>query len=428
MYALVIEPSRSYRTILASVLTSYGYMPREVSGFNEALDIAKNQICQLICMSVVLEDGDCYELIAQIRASKINSSSPILLLTSNYSRDVIEKAYLLGVTEVFRKEDFSNFEIYLSQFSEQLKSDDIALTGKILYVEDHKSVATMTQALLESCGHEVEHFTNAESAWEAFSANEYDLVLTDVLLEGEQSGTSLVRHIRQHQHSEKRRIPVVAVSAFSDNARRIELFRAGINDYAQKPVLNDELLARVNNLIRTQKLLCELDSQQKRLAQIALVDHLTGLYNRHLLMETAPKQISRSRRQGYPLSLLIIDLDYFKQVNDRHGHDVGDKVLVGVASELKKQTRAEDILGRYGGEEFILLLENCDLEQAGSKAEKIRAAIERLEVAGLSLTTSIGVSCLRASDDFNRLFIRADEALYLAKAAGRNRVQNEMIN
>lgn len=424
MNALIIDPSRSYRKILSLLLNELGFNSIEAEGFESGLMQAQQKNFNVICMSVILKDGDSYELVTRIRACELNSGTPILLLTSSYKRDVIEKSYALGVTEVFRKKDFKNFEYYLGQFSEQLNLG-AEVNGKILYVEDNRSVALVIRSMLEEYGHEVMHFVSAEEALLAYEEGSFDLVLTDVLLEGDMSGTSLARHIRHYQKDDKRRIPIVAVSAFSDDARRIELFRAGINDYVQKPVLEDELLARVNNLIHTQKLLCELGEQQKKLKEIALIDQLTGLYNRHYLVDVIPKLIAQSLRQNYPLSMMVIDIDHFKQVNDQHGHDMGDKVLAAVAGELKRLTRIEDILSRYGGEEFVLLLGHCALELAKEKAEKIRQAVDNLKTEGVHVTASFGVSFLREGEEYAALFSRADKAVYRAKELGRNRVEVE---
>lgn len=238
------------------------------------------------------------------------------------------------------------------------------------------------------------------------------------------SGTALVRAIRHHADEDKRRTPVVAMSSFSDDARRMELFRCGINDYVQKPVFAEELTARVSNLMRTQLLLKQLGVQQERLRDLALVDQLTGLYNRHFLMDVIPKRISQALRHDYPLSLVIVDIDKFKLVNDTLGHSVGDEVLSAVGAGLKKSCRSEDIVGRYGGEEFLILLDHCNLAEAKQKSESIRQMIEQLEPAGTAITASFGVCCLRVdeAEAFASLFERADLAVYRAKDEGRNQV------
>jgi diguanylate cyclase (GGDEF)-like protein len=163
------------------------------------------------------------------------------------------------------------------------------------------------------------------------------------------------------------------------------------------------------------------------LAEQALRDALTGLFNRRYLDETLPREVARARRDGRPLAVAMVDLDHFKSINDRHGHDGGDLVLRAVADCLRDHTRAGDIVCRYGGEELTLVLPDTPADSAVGKLDELRAEIGRLRVstAGASvegITVSAGVAVLRAGDDANALLAAADAALYRAKREGRNRV------
>jgi len=164
------------------------------------------------------------------------------------------------------------------------------------------------------------------------------------------------------------------------------------------------------------------------LARLAERDGLTGLLNRLALSQRLREEVARARRYKLPLSLLLLDIDHFKQINDRYGHPAGDACLVSMADLMQGMTRQSDIIGRYGGEEFLLLLPHTDLHQAELFAERLRSSIERLEVptarGDLFMTVSIGVVTLveEAEMDEAMLVHEADEALYAAKAAGRNRV------
>lgn len=420
MQALIIDSSRCYRQLLSSALGDYGFDALEAKDADEALAHLQHNMFSLICMSVELSTGDSRELCIRIRAMDSNHGTPILLLTSSFTRTLLENSLAIGVTDVFRKQDFHAFNQYLGNFCHQLLSHK-KVGGRILYIEDSLSVAQATAALLTDAGHVCEHYTNAEEALEAFEVNRYDLVLTDMLLAGEASGGTVVRAIRAHMDEEKNQVSIVAISSFSDVARRIELFRAGINDYVQKPVLDDELLARVNNLVHSQQLLNQLKIQRQRFEGMAMSDQLTGLYNRHFMMEALPKRISQAQRRGYPLSLVMIDVDHFKQVNDRYGHHVGDEVLVAVADLLRSELREEDVLARYGGEEFICLMDHCDLQTASKKAENLKQRLSVLMPRDIEVTASFGVASLDLEkDDFSSLCARADGAMYQAKDAGRN--------
>ena len=171
----------------------------------------------------------------------------------------------------------------------------------------------------------------------------------------------------------------------------------------------------------------EIGRLQAALQELAVRDSLTGLYNRRYLDETLEREVSRARREGIPLSLVMLDIDYFKRVNDTYGHQVGDEVLRMLAATLSADVRAEDVACRYGGEEFLILLPNMPLETAMFRAEAWRAAVERLSISHgdfvLTFTISLGVSAYpdhgKTPDDLTRC---ADQALYKAKREGRNRV------
>jgi diguanylate cyclase (GGDEF)-like protein len=167
---------------------------------------------------------------------------------------------------------------------------------------------------------------------------------------------------------------------------------------------------------------------EERLAREAALDPLTGVYNRRKLFAEAARAISRARRQNSPLSALILDIDHFKEVNDRHGHDVGDRVLRAVAGFYQGHMRVEDVFARFGGEEFVALLPDTDQDGAAALAERLRLGLREQEVSGeggpVRVTASLGVSELLADETaIDPLLLRADQALYAAKASGRDQVR-----
>ncbi len=166
---------------------------------------------------------------------------------------------------------------------------------------------------------------------------------------------------------------------------------------------------------------------QRRLEEMATVDKLTGLSNRQVFDAMFDQVLKSAKRRNGVVSAVMCDLDNFKQINDEHGHNAGDLVLQTVAQTLREQIRESDIVCRWGGEEFLLVLPDCDLDQAVAIAEKVRAAIENRRVTlawgSISVTVSLGAAQLRAGERRDDLIKRSDEALYVAKAAGRNRVR-----
>lgn len=422
MKGLIVESSKSYQQLLGSVFEQGGMEVVKVSSASLALDLLAQQGFDLVCVAMFLEDMDGVMFSSRLRANPATAHLPLIMITSSEDKKSLAQALAVGVTELFAKNDLARISHYISQFVMQQGGAD-RLSGRVLYVEDSRSIAMKTQALLEGRGLTVDHFVTAEEALQQFQQHPYDLVLTDVVLEGQMSGYSLLRALRALD-GPKGRVPVLALSGFDDAARKIELLRAGANDYVSKPALDEELLARVGNLITSKKLLDRIEAQQLRLHEMAMRDQLTGLYNRHFLMEMGPARISEALRHQFSCSLIVVDADKFKNFNDTHGHAAGDVVLQEIGGVLLDACRKEDIAARFGGEEFVLLLSHCDGANAAKKAEQLRATIEALRPAGLRVTASFGVAELPLASrcDFNDLFKAADAAVYAAKEEGRNRV------
>ena len=207
-------------------------------------------------------------------------------------------------------------------------------------------------------------------------------------------------------------------------------------------VLSRQLTARITSAVRlgfehealSQNLataVLDLEAASKRLSELSVRDELTGIFNRRYLFEILAREMERVRRHPAPVSVLLLDIDHFKRVNDEHGHHAGDEVLRRFAKVAQKEVRSVDVLARYGGEEFSVLCTQTPAAAAGALvvAERVRKAIEETafdDVAkGLHVTVSIGVATYRPGESATELYVRADEALYRAKRAGRNRVEGE---
>ncbi len=240
---------------------------------------------------------------------------------------------------------------------------------------------------------------------------EIDLILLDIGMP-EMDGYEVCQYLQSN--SATKDIPIIFVTANdreADEKRGLEL---GGVDYITKPVRPSIVIARVKTHIT-------LKQQHDELMAVATHDHLTGLYNRHYLMQSAPKKISRSIRHKMPLSLVMMDIDHFKRVNDQYGHPVGDKVLIMIADVLNKHSREEDTVVRIGGEEFIIFMDYCELDEARTKADEIRLSIAQGKIDNISVTSSFGVVQMRSEgENIKSLIKRADNALYQAKEIGRN--------
>ena len=240
-----------------------------------------------------------------------------------------------------------------------------------------------------------------------------DLILLDIEMPG-MGGYEVCRCLKSDANISS--IPVIFVTARDGEGDEEKGLYLGAVDYITKPVNPAIVIARVDTHIT-------LKQQRDELEKMALHDQLTGLYNRHYLLEEANHKVAQAMRHKHDLSLLMIDIDYFKIINDEHGHPAGDAVLQSVAALLKELSRIEDITARFGGEEFVIVLDHCNAENAEAKAEIIRQKVEALKPEGINVTVSIGVAELNADEEsFSDLLKRADIALYLAKEQGRNRV------
>jgi len=420
---LVVEPSNVYQLVAQQLLEESNCHSLFTKTGSEALELIELSSFDLICIAMELRDMTGSQLCQKIRNIEgYTQTIPIIIVTTHENNATLENALRAGATEIFHKSKLSKLANFLTHQAFQ-KNYNHHSTGHILYVEDSPSQSSLVIATLSNQGHTIKHFSRAEDAIEAFEQAPYDLVLTDIFLEGTLTGLDIVKTIRKDGSNDK--VPILAMSAVSDTQQKLELLRSGANDYVNKPFIQEELIVRTQNLITSKKRLDTLEKQQAHLQEIAMKDQLTGLYNRHFMMEAGPKAIKQAHRHQQPLSMLVIDLDKFKYVNDTHGHATGDIVLESIGATLSNKCRAEDLACRFGGEEFVLILPHCDLNSAEIIAEKLRTTIEKSCPAGLIITASIGVSHLFINDKNDTvasLFSRADAGTYQAKANGRNQV------
>jgi len=299
----------------------------------------------------------------------------------------------------------------------------------ILLVEDSKTTVAMLSRYL--AGHyRLLHAKDGVEAWELLTKHpEIDLVITDINMP-RLSGHQLLVKIRKVEDAHLKNIPVIIMTTADDNVDRNLAFLNGANDFIYKPIDEMELQARVNVHYRLARTIRELEANRKLLAEQATTDPLTGLKNRRAFNENGAKHLALARRYNTSLSVIMADIDHFKNINDTHGHDAGDEVLVAVARILDGATRAEDSVARIGGEEFALLLPSTNRLGAAVLAESIRAAVEKRKFVldgrsvTVTVTISIGIASYEAeqTDTIEGLLKIADQRLYLAKKNGRNRI------
>jgi len=289
----------------------------------------------------------------------------------------------------------------------------------ILIVDDSPSNIHVLAQILKN-DYNIRIATSGSSALELIHSDcNLDCILLDIVMP-EMNGYKVCQILKKN--ADTKDIPIIFISG-KDQIKDEEYgLNIGAVDYITKPFHS----AIVKSRVKTQ---VSLKIKTDLLKQMALRDQLTQLYNRYYLVDIAPQKIKQARRQNYSLSLLVIDIDHFKEVNDSHGHKSGDNVLCSVAHTLRSCCRTEDMVARYGGEEFVVILENCNGEQAQEKAELIRRGVEKSLPENIPVTISIGISELNEfNQDFVSLFKQADSALYQAKKNGRNQVVSYVLS
>ena len=278
--------------------------------------------------------------------------------------------------------------------------------------------------VLSHVGHEVQALGTAEAAVDACRASPPDVVLVDVALCGD-DGQSLLAELKGDPEAYRSAVLLLERPDL-DLDVAVSALRGGAQDFLVEPIGDAELVARVDAAGRTKVLQEELVEQSGRLEALLFEDPLTGLSNRRFILAQLAGTVSAARRHGRPLSVAMVDIDHFKAVNDDHGHAAGDRVLAAVAGAMRQHLRAEDQLGRLGGEEFLALLPDADARAAATTAEKLRGEVAELAVAHdggeLAVTISAGWATWEGESP-EELLRRADEALYEAKRGGRDRVE-----
>jgi two-component system, cell cycle response regulator len=290
---------------------------------------------------------------------------------------------------------------------------------KVLIADDELATQRVLETLLAKHGYEVVLAKNGQEALDALQAEDApNLVILDWLMP-DIDGIDICRRVREW--NTEHYIYIIMVTAKTEKEDFVAGLDAGMDDYLSKPFHPDELRARVRVGERTLALHEQLRIQ-------ATCDHLTGVLNRGTAIEIAQRELAQCTRKGEPAVLILADIDSFKQVNDTYGHPAGDAMLRETAKKLGARLRAYDVLGRYGGEEFLILLPGCGAANAGKIAEELRAAVASARVTTdggeLSITMSFGYVAVQPDETtkWEDLVRAADDALYRAKRGGRDRV------
>ena len=297
---------------------------------------------------------------------------------------------------------------------------------KVLIVDDDLAYLQLLRVILKNKQHEVFEAADGKTAWEMIQEDPTPFVITDWMMP-EMDVLELIRRIRAAD------LPsytyIILLTAKHTKGDLVHGLESGADDYLTKPFDLSELKARIGIGERILNLETRLRDAMEQLYFLATRDSLTGLLNRRALYELLQNELGRATRERLPVSVVMVDVDHFKDINDQFGHLIGDQALCLLVDTITKNKRSYDQVGRWGGEEFLMILPGTDLETARQIAERLRIEISRAELnlsdgSALTMRASFGVASTSQdrSLSFDKLIQRADVALYLAKDGGRNRV------
>ncbi len=302
-------------------------------------------------------------------------------------------------------------------------------TGATIAIVDNRGI--IADRIQDALGgmHQVEILSDPGQTISLSQETDLDLIIVsfDLL---DHDGLRLCSQLRSFERT--RQVPILVVVDVDDQSRLMRALDMGVNDYLHRPLDKMELKARVNTQIKRKRYTDRLRFNVTRSMELAVTDPLTGLYNRRHMDNQLAVQVANAASRGKAVAVLALDVDFFKPINDTHGHDVGDRVLQELATRLKAQVRAIDLCCRMGGEEFVVILPETDLQVGFTVAERMRRAIATkpfnagAKQGPLAITVSIGVAGFESLTDTPQSILkRADDALYEAKRSGRNRVVSD---
>ncbi len=294
---------------------------------------------------------------------------------------------------------------------------------KVLIAEDDKVSSQVLEKNIKNWGYKVVISNNGQQAWKAFQKDEIPLAILDWMMP-KINGLELCQKVRLLKKDHYTYI--ILLTSKDQKEDILEGFRAGADDYIVKPFDALELRARLQTGKRIVDLQTQLIQTNSKLEELAKEDSLTKLWNRAAIIQLLDEELHRSRREKNPVGVILMDIDYFKNINDTYGHLVGDAILFEVATRLKKKIRRYDRIGRYGGDELLVVLPNCRLTEVEEIAERLRLAVSQskfqTDAGSLDVTLSLGAYSSEKQPDVSaEILIKAsDNALYQAKRSGRN--------
>ena len=446
---LVVDDIPANRKLLDARLSAEYFEVATASDGFEALDVCARAQCDIVLLDVMMPGMDGFEVCRRLKTDPKTHHIPVIIVTALdqpsdrirgleagaddfLTKPVVDVALFARVRSLARLKMLGDELRLRAQTTREIgltdalmeAVNDPGLGGRVLLVDDRENSWRRISAALAS-SQTVDVETSPQEALFRAAEGEYDVVVVSLGLEG----FDALRLCAQLRSLERTRMtPVVLVASPDDNARVLRGLEVGVNDYVIRPLDPAELTARIRTQVRRKRYTAQLRSNLQASMELAITDGLTGLHNRRYMEMHLQSLLDQAAARQRPLSTLVVDIDFFKSVNDTHGHDAGDDVLREFSRRLKASVRGIDLACRLGGEEFVVIMPETDGAVAQIVAERIRSKVAAAPFvtsggrAAIDVTVSVGVASFFGADDASTLLKRADLALYRAKASGRNRV------
>ena len=445
---LVVDDILSNVKLLEAKLAAEYFEVLTAYNGEQALARVASDAPDIILLDVMMPGMDGFEVCRRIKSNTKTTHIPVVMVTALDQPSDRVTGLDAGADDFLTKpvDDMSLFARVRSLVRLKMMTDELRMreetgqsmgltdasetmfdpdpTGRILIVEDRPESVAWFRAALEA-KNKVSDIATFDDALVSARGGDFDLIVVSLGIRAF-DGLRLCSHLRSL--AEIRNTPILVLVSEGENRKLAQALDMGVNDYLMRPVDRNELMARVKTQLRKKRYADKLRHNMQLSLEMAITDQLTGLHNRRYMarhLDTLMKNASDAK----PISFLIMDIDYFKAVNDTYGHDVGDEVLRDFASRIAANVRGIDLACRYGGEEFVVVMPDTDAGYAYTVAERLRQSIELTPFPisrapdKINVTASIGIASSNGNgDDSDKLLHRADQALYRAKREGRNRV------
>jgi two-component system cell cycle response regulator len=416
----------------------------------EALVACERAECDIVLLDVMMPDMDGFEVCRRLKTNPLTHHIPVVMVTAldqpsdrvaglEVGADDFLTKPVSDVALIARVRSLSRLKMMTDELRmravtskemgiESPEREAVAETGrqgKLLVVDDRRSSYERIVSTLGS-EHSIDVESDPTNALFRAAEGSYEALIVSLGLQSF-DGLRLCSQLRSLERT--RSLPILAIADSDDSSKLARGLEIGINDYLVRPIDKNELLARVRTQVRRKRYTERLRDNVQLSIEMAITDVLTGLYNRRYMESHLATLVEQGAARGKPLAVLVLDIDFFKAVNDTYGHEAGDEVLREFSVRVRKSIRGIDLACRYGGEEFVIVMPETDMAVAATVAERLRRRVANepfpIEQGKrpIEVTISIGIATLEAAEDNAASILkRADQALYRAKRDGRNRV------